>query len=158
VASSTLENCTDSKHTYNTNNNNLTLDFNTKLDVPNLITYLNRTSIFECIWFGVAPRTYTKKTCVWKRSCYVLKIYHIDHSRRKSRHDLGGGGLYDHSTSTRRKAHETVGVIPKPWGYENQHKATQVQSPHTKSGVMLLETGFLATHTRTGTPSLPSTC
>ena len=46
-----------------------------KVDVPNLITYLNRTPIWE--WYAVmfdSLRTDIRKSCLQKGSEYVLKI------------------------------------------------------------------------------------
>ena len=53
-----------SGHTHITNNSNLDVDFNTKLYMSNLITYLNWTPIFECKWFWCGSKNgYYKDMC-----------------------------------------------------------------------------------------------
>ena len=45
-----------------------------RVDVSNLVTNLNQTSVFECCVVREAPRTNTRKTCVQKRLDHMLKI------------------------------------------------------------------------------------
>jgi hypothetical protein len=52
----------------------LHLDYN-KVDVPNLVLILIEHLYWSGMWFGVAPKTDTKKRCVLKESGCVLNIY-----------------------------------------------------------------------------------
>ena len=45
-----------------------------KVNVSNLVTYLDWTSIVSGMWLGVDLRTYIKMTCGEKPLNYVLKI------------------------------------------------------------------------------------
>ena len=68
----------------------------TKIDMPNLVTDLNWTLIFE--WSGVAPRTNTNKTNTNNRYWTMCLKYH-NHSKLNSQHNRGN--LYDHFMSKR---------------------------------------------------------
>ena len=74
------------------------LHFNGKVDVPNSVTYLRRTLIFEwyVVWCG-SKNKYQKDTCLKEIGLHAQNMITIVASII----DLLGGNLYDHSMSTR---------------------------------------------------------